>query len=149
MTYNNIPTASVETMAAAADFVGMNASTFRKAFNKCGRNGEFNGFLVSEREDEICIYSPKTTSSFDAEATKACKFEGEQGKEGAWFVGTRLVIVSKDDEVLFEGSNKKAAAFIAANSEPKCNAQKLRKALKNGQRCNGFTVAYSTEDVRG
>lgn len=154
MSYSNIPTTSVETMAAAAAFVNMNKSTFRKAFNKCGRNGEFNGYLLSERDGEICIYAPKpaerTESNFDAEATKAAKFEGKIGKEGAWFVGTRLVAVTDAAaEVVFEGSNKKAAEFIANNSKPKCSAQKLRKALKNGQRCNGFAVAYSTEDVRG
>lgn len=143
--FNNTPAQIVETMAAAADFVGMNKSTFRKAFNKCGRHGEFNGFLVSEREDEICIFSEAikvAVEQRDDEATRAAKFEGTIGKEGAWFVGTRVVLVT-NGELTFQGSNKAAAAFIAKNSEPKCSAQKLRKALKNGQKCNGFTVSYA------
>lgn len=147
-TFNNTPAQIVETMSAAADFIGMNKSTFRKAFNKSGRNGEFNGYLVSERDAEICIYTQAVVEEFkaaveqrDEEATKAAKFEGSLGKEGAWFVGTRAVRVVKDD-LTFEGSNKACSVFIAKNSEFKCSAQKLRKALKNGQRCNGFTVSY-------
>lgn len=146
MEYQSIPVA-FETKAAAAKYLKINASTFRKKLQRAQGELTIEGFKISER-DEILIFKEvvplvqELTEQRDEEATRAAKFEGATGKEGAWFVGVRAVVVTKG-ELTFSGSNKACAKFILDNSDFKCSPQKLRKAIKNGQKCNGFTVQYT------
>ena len=143
--YQSIPVC-FETKAAAAKFVNMNVSTFSKKLNKFGVVLT-EGFRIEQR-DEILVFKEvvelvqELTEQRDEEATRAAKFEGTSGKEGAWFVGTRVVTATLGD-VTKTGSNKAVAQFIKDNSDFNCSPQKLRKALKNGQKCNGYTVQYT------
>ena len=146
MQYQSIPVV-FDTKAAAAKFLNINASTFRKKLQRAQGELTIEGFKISER-DEILVFKEVVeavkllTEQRDEEATRASKFEGTTGKEGDWFIGVRVVVVQKGD-IHFRGSNKRAAQFIKKNSEFKCSPQKLRKAIKNGQKCNGFTVKYA------
>ena len=84
-------------------------------------------------------------------ATKAEKFgrdhDPSSGVYGDWFIGARVVCVKRDDNentVLQIGTTKSSAKWIAAMTNRPCSSQKLRRALKNGHRCNGFVVEYKT-----
>ena len=85
-------------------------------------------------------------------ATKAEKFGREHdpssGVSGEWFIGSRVVCVRRDDEektLVQIGTTKSSAKWIAMQTDRPCSSQKLRRALKNGHRCNGFVVEYKTK----
>jgi hypothetical protein len=69
----------------------------------------------------------------------------QSGVSGAWFIGTRIIEVKRGKNVLQVGTTKATAKWIESVSEKPCSSQKLRRALKNGHRCNGFTVEYKTK----
>jgi hypothetical protein len=85
-------------------------------------------------------------------STQAEKFgrdqKPESGVSGEWFIGSRIVVVRRDDQpqtVLQVGTTKSSAKWIESISQRPCSSQKLRRALKNGHRCNGFIVEYKTK----
>lgn len=81
--------------------------------------------------------------------TKAEKYgrdcKPQSGVSGDWFIGSRVVTVrtkKKPGFVIQIGTTKSTAKWIETVSSKPCSSQKLRRALKNGHRCNGFIVEY-------
>tara|TARA_R100000781_G_scaffold14575_1_gene12105 strand:+ start:211 stop:570 length:360 start_codon:yes stop_codon:yes gene_type:complete len=84
--------------------------------------------------------------------TKAEKFgkknKPKSGVSSEWFIGSRVVVVKRENEpqkIVQVGTTKSTAKWINEMTGDPCSSQKLRRAIKNGHRCNGFIVQYHDE----
>lgn len=100
---------------------------------------------ITRPEINLDGFKPRSVHLTRAERFGVNKEDHETGKSGEWFIGARVVSVRLEthpDQVLQIGTTKSTAKWIAEMTARPCSSQKLRRALKNGHRCNGFLVEY-------
>jgi len=123
MTYSSIPTA-FETKAAAAKFIGMNASTFSKKLKAAKGELVIDGFKISER-DEILVYKEiADTTPIEAEVL-------EPTTEATAQIGEYSHITAYQCEDTFFDSRSELAAHVG------CSLSRISELMSLARKSGG------------